>query len=279
MVIEDVPEDLGRGGDDSGAAGGADGGVEGAVGEGGDDGGDGGEGAFAGADVVCYGGSEAEFVADSRDGEVVHFIVSRHVMLVAKLWKLISWGKGDVQDDAGFWFDDLGSEKEIDSCRQGDGHARLVSSHNVRSAMVLRYVKVLRVVVLCRMRLIIPDSLVNGINVLRVEHLLFKTLYIGIYKLWIAKADSGGVREAHGFGEAMAGQVLVSPVFRVIALHDFEDLETDGAAGGGTDAVESEASISDIVDGTDDDFVIRHVVEGHCPAGASNIVDNGLGCT
>lgn len=84
MVIEDVPEDLGRGGDDSGAAGGADGGVEGAVGEGGDDGGDGGEGPFAGADVVCYGGGEAEFVADSRDGEVVHFIVSRVDMLVAK---------------------------------------------------------------------------------------------------------------------------------------------------------------------------------------------------
>lgn len=192
---------------------------------------------------------------------------------------LIHGKGGDLQDDAGFRLDDLSSEKEVDSRRQGDGHARLVSSHNVRGAMVLRYVKVLRVVVLCRMCLIIPDPLVNGINVLRVEHLLFKTLHIGIYKLWIAETDSGGVRKAHGFGEAMAGEVLVRPVSRVITLHDFEDLETDGAAGGGTDAVESEASISDIVDGTDNDFVVRHVFEGHCPAGASNIVDNGLGYT
>lgn len=76
VLIEDVPQHLGCGGDDSGAAGGTDGGVESAVGESGDDGGDGGEGTLAGADVVCYGGGKAEFVADAGDGEVVHFIVS-----------------------------------------------------------------------------------------------------------------------------------------------------------------------------------------------------------
>lgn len=197
--------------------------------------------------------------------------------LVAMLYKLIS--RGDLQDDAGFRLDDLGSEKEVDGCRQGDGHARLVGGHNVRGAMVLGYVKVLWVVVLCRMCLVVPDPLMDGINVPRVEHPLFKALHISIYKLWVSEADSGGVREAHGFGEAMTGQVLVRPVLRVVPLHDFEDLETDGAAGWGTDAVESEASISHIVNGTDDDFVIRHVVEGHCPAGASNIVDNRLGYT
>lgn len=75
MLIEDVPQHLGGGRDDAGAASSTDDGVESSVGERSDDGSDGGKGAFAGTDVVCNGGSKAEFVTDTGNREVVHFVV------------------------------------------------------------------------------------------------------------------------------------------------------------------------------------------------------------
>jgi hypothetical protein len=70
-AVEHVPQVLDRGGDDAAAARGADDEVEGAVGVLDDGGGDGREGAFARADVVCWGGDVAEGVGGARGGEVL----------------------------------------------------------------------------------------------------------------------------------------------------------------------------------------------------------------
>lgn len=70
-AVEHVPQVLDRGSDNATAARGADGEVQGAVGVLDDGGGDGGEGAFARADVVCWGGDVAEGVGGAGDGEVL----------------------------------------------------------------------------------------------------------------------------------------------------------------------------------------------------------------
>lgn len=181
VAVEEVPEDLGGGADDAGAACGADDGGEVAVGGLGDDGGDGGEGPLAGAHVVGGAGGVAEFVVEAGDGEVVHLVVEHDARL------------GNHEEAA---------EEQVHRCGRGDGHPVAVSRGYVRSAVSRGNVYALWVVILHGLRGVVADPVADRGEVRGIQHGSLEGCGGG-HEGGVPEGLVGAVGEAHGFVEAM----------------------------------------------------------------------------